>query len=394
MTEFLIRKFIKNPDQVTNTHVRLSYGILASIVGILCNVSLFLIKFISGIVMSSLSVIADSFNNLSDAASNIISLIGVKMASRPADEEHPFGHGRIEYISALIVAFIILEVGFELFKESIGKIRNPQPTSFELVPFLILLVAIGVKLWMAVFNRTIGVRINSAVLTAASADSKNDVIVTSATIVVILLEHLFPALRIDGWAGVAVSVFVMYSGFGIAKDTVEPLIGVAEDPELCASICSLLEQYDGIIGTHDLVIHNYGPNRSMASIHAEVPSDANIEDAHEVIDRAEREVSAKLGITLVIHMDPVEIHNAHTNAVRTEVNDILASIDPRITFHDFRLVNGKNQINLIFDIVIPFDYSKEKQSELLKTIREKISKKDPRYQCVITCDKSFMKRQK
>ncbi|HUM85530.1 MAG TPA: cation diffusion facilitator family transporter [Lachnospiraceae bacterium] len=392
MTEFLIKKFIKNPDKTKDPDVRLHYGILASIVGILCNVSLFLVKFISGAVMGSLSVIADSFNNLSDAASNIISFIGVKMASRPADKEHPFGHGRIEYISALIVAFIIIEVGFELFKESIGKIKAPTATAFELVPFLILILSIGVKLWMAVFNRTVGSKINSSVLTAAAADSKNDVIVTSVTIIVILLEYIFPALRIDGWAGVAVSIFVMYSGFGIARDTIEPLIGGAEDPELCTQISELVESYDGIIGTHDLVVHNYGPNRSMASIHAEVPSDCNIEDAHEVIDRAEREVSGKLGITLVIHMDPVEIHNEHVQKVRSQVADVLKSVDDRITFHDFRMVNGKNQINLIFDIVVPFDYDKEKQGELLKKIRSGISQLDRRYQCVITCDKDYIRQ--
>lgn len=374
---------------MTDNGVRESYGIMASVVGIFCNVLLFAGKFTAGIFMRSIAVTADSFNNLSDAASNVISLIGVKMASRPADEEHPFGHGRIEYISALVVAFIILEVGFSLFKEAIGKIQSPEEISFNLVLFLLLGASVLVKLWMGIFNRTIGKKIDSKVLIAAATDSIGDVAVTGITMAVILISCFFH-VNIDGWAGIAVSLVVMYAGFSVAKDTIEPLIGMSEDPELCRQITDLVGSYDGIVGTHDLIVHNYGPNRSMASVHAEVPNDVSIEVSHEIIDRAEREVSRKLGILLVIHMDPVETKDEKTLKAKTQVAAILKNIDPELSFHDFRMVNGQRQINLIFDIVEPFSYNKDKSTELLRNIRKQMKDIDRRYTCVITVDRSFV----
>jgi len=392
MTKLLIRKFIKNPEDVTNNDVRTRYGIMASIVGIFCNVLLFAGKFVAGFIMHSIAVTADSFNNLSDAASNIISLVGVKMASRPADEEHPFGHGRIEYISALVVAFIILEVGFSLLKEAVGKIRTPEEISFDLVLFIILGVSVLVKLWMGVFNGKIGRKISSKVLIAAATDSIGDVVVTGITMVSILVDH-FIGINIDGWAGVVVSLVVMYAGFSVAKDTIEPLIGESEDPEMCRQIAEMVGSYDGIVGTHDLIVHNYGPNRSMASIHAEVPNDVSIEVSHEIIDRAEKEVSKKLGIVLVIHMDPVETKDEKTLAAKSQVAGVLKNIDAELSFHDFRMVNGQRQINLIFDLVTPFVYDKEKTAGLLHNIRRQMKDIDKRYECVITVDRSFVQEE-
>ena len=389
MTDFLVRKFVKNYEQTEDVQVRTSYGVLSSIVGIFCNVLLFAAKFLIGVLMHSISVMADGFNNLSDAASSIISFIGVKMAEKPADEEHPFGHGRIEYIAALVVAFLVIEVGLSFLKSSIGKLKNPEEITFELIPFLILILSIGVKLWLAYFNTKLGKKIASKVMMATAADSMGDVITTSATILSILV-CTFTGYNIDAIAGLVVSLIVMWAGVGIAKDTLEPLIGQAADPELAAKIKKEVESYDGITGTHDLIVHDYGPNRSMASIHAEVPRDVDIEASHEIIDRIEREVSKKLGIFLVIHMDPVEVRDERVLAVKDTVQKILYELDPEVTFHDFRMVWGEKRINLIFDVLVPFAYDKEKQKNLEKQICERITERDSRYQCVITVEKSFV----
>ena len=389
MTDFLVRKFVKNYEQTVDVQVRTSYGVLSSIVGIFCNVLLFAAKFLIGVLMHRISVMADGFNNLSDAASSIISFIGVQMAEKPADEEHPFGHGRIEYIAALVVAFLVIEVGLSFLKSSIGKLKNPEEITFELIPFLILILSIGVKLWLAYFNTKLGKKIASKVMMATAADSMGDVITTSATILSILV-CTFTGYNIDAIAGLVVSLIVMWAGVGIAKDTLEPLIGQAADPELAAKIKQEVESYDGITGTHDLIVHDYGPNRSMASIHAEVPRDVDIEASHEIIDRIEREVSKKLGIFLVIHMDPVEVRDERVLAVKDTVQKILYELDPEVTFHDFRMVWGEKRINLIFDVLVPFAYDKEKQKNLEKQICERITERDSRYQCVITVEKSFV----
>ena len=306
MTEFLVRHFVKDYQSVEKSAVRTAYGVLASIVGILCNVCLFLVKFVVGLLVNSVSVTADAFNNLSDAASSVISFVGVKMAGKPADKEHPFGHGRIEYIAALIVSFLVLEVGFTFLKDSISKIRHPEMLNFQLVSVVILILSIGVKLWLGIFNRQLGKRIDSKVMMAVFADSMGDVITTSVAILSLVIFRL-TGINIDGIVGIGVALVVMWAGVGIARDTLEPLIGEAIDPEEYDKVKRFVERYDGIEGTHDLIIHNYGPNQSMASIHAEVPNDVNIENAHELIDRIERDAVEELGILLVIHMDPIEM---------------------------------------------------------------------------------------
>lgn len=389
MTEYLVRRFVKNYKDTENIQVRTAYGVLSSIVGILCNVFLFGAKITIGVLMHSISVMADGFNNLSDAASSIISFIGVKMAEKPADEEHPFGHGRIEYIAALVVSFLVIEVGITFFKSSAEKLRNPEEITFELVPFLILVLSVGVKLWMAFFNRKLGKRIDSKVMLATSADSMGDVITTSTTILSILV-CTFVGWNIDAAAGLIVSLIVIWAGIGIARYTLEPLIGQAGDPELAKKIRQEVESYRGIEGTHDLIVHNYGPNRSMASIHAEVPRDVDIEVSHEIIDRIEREVTKKLGVFLVIHMDPVEVRDERVLAVKEKLGQVLKELDEEATFHDFRMVWGEKRINLIFDVMVPFSYDKDQQKKLEEQISWRMARLDSRYQCIITIEKGYI----
>ena len=393
MTEFLIKHFIKDYKEVEKVSVRTAYGVLASIVGIFCNVFLFAVKFVVGFILNSVSVTADAFNNLSDAGSSIISFVGVKMAEKPADRDHPFGHGRIEYIAALVVSFLVLEVGFTFLKDSIGKIRTPEALNFQTVSVAILIVSIAVKLWLGLFNRKLGERINSKVMMAVFTDSMGDVITTGATILSLIFFRL-TGINIDGIVGVGVALVVMWAGVGIARDTLEPLIGEAIDPEVYKEIKSFVESYDGIEGTHDLLVHNYGPGRSMASIHAEVPNDVDIEQSHEIIDRIEREAAKKLGIFLVIHMDPVEMKDQRVLQVRDRAVQILKELDPACSIHDFRMVHGENQINLIFDMVIPIEYDEEMRKELPQKLADRLKESDPRYECVITVEYDYVAKKK
>lgn len=389
MTEFLVRHFVKNHEDVEKVSVRTAYGVLASVVGIFCNVLLFVVKGTVGFFLHSVSVMADAFNNLSDAGSSVVGLVGVRMASKPADEEHPFGHGRIEYIAALVVSFLVLQVGFTFFKDSIRKIQNPEELKFQAVSVIILVLSIGVKLWMGMFNKKLGKKIDSKVMMATATDAMGDVVTTTATIASVLFFRI-TGINIDGIVGIGVSLVVMWAGIGIAKDTLEPLIGEAVAPEEYVRISRFVEKYEGIVGSHDLIVHNYGPGRSMASIHAEVPNDVDIEVSHEIIDRIERDAAKRLGIFLVIHMDPVETKDEHVLEVRHQVEQILDAVDSRVSIHDFRMVDGKEQINLIFDMVVPFEYSTQKQNELKMTLRKLLQMADKRYQCVITIERSYV----
>lgn len=389
MTEFLVRHFVKDYTDVEKISVRTAYGVLSSIVGIFCNVFLFIVKFVVGLVLHSVSVTADAFNNLSDAGSSIISFVGVKMAEKPADKDHPFGHGRIEYIAALIVSFLVLEVGFTFLKDSIAKIRTPEELNFQAVSVLILVLSVAVKLWLGLFNRKLGARINSKVMMAVFTDSMGDAVTTGATILSILFFGV-TGINIDGFVGVGVALVVMWAGVGIAKDTLEPLIGEAIDPEVYEQIKRFVEDYEGIQGTHDLIVHNYGPGRSMASIHAEVPNDVDIEQSHEIIDRIERDAAKKLGVFLVIHMDPVEMKDERVLGIRERAVHILKELDPTCSIHDFRVVHGEKQINLIFDMVIPIEYDEEKRSALPQHLTERLQKEDSRYRCVITVDYEYV----
>ena len=388
MTDFLVNKFIKDSANIESTEVRTRYGMLASVVGIFCNVLLFSVKLTIGLILSSLAVTADAFNNLSDAASSIISFIGVKMAGKPADAEHPFGHGRIEYIAALIVSFLVIEVGFTFFKSSISKILHPEEISFDLVPFVILILSILVKLWMAFFNNKLGKRIDSKVMLATAADSLGDVITTSATVLSIIICH-FTSINVDAIAGLIVSAIVIWSGISIAKDTLEPLIGERVPTELYQKITDIVESYDGIVGTHDLIVHNYGPNRSMATIHAEVPNDINIEVSHEIIDKIERDVKKDLNILLVIHMDPVEMRDEEVLSLREKTSRIVHALDPELNFHDFRVLKENEQRNLIFDLVIPDSYSEKDANRVMHQLVSLLHEMDENVECIITLDRSF-----
>ena len=389
MTEFLVKRFVKDHEKIDKMSVRTAYGVLSSIVGIVCNVFLFFVKFAIGTIMNSISVVADGFNNLSDAGSSVISFIGVKMASKPADEEHPFGHGRMEYISALVVAFLVMEVGFTFLKDAIAKIREPQELQFHLVSTCILILSVGVKLWLGMFNKKLGTKIDSKVMLATAEDSMGDVLATSATIVSILVFKIF-GVNIDGFIGIGVSLVVMKAGFEIAKDTIEPLLGEAVPSDVYKRITEFVESFDGVVGTHDLIVHNYGPGRSMASVHAEVPNDVDIEISHEIIDRIEREAIHEIGIYLVIHMDPIEMRNEETIKARAILEEELKVLDPQCSLHDFRMVYGEKQINLIFDMVVPIHYDKEQRKHLCKQIRKTMQEKDERYQCVIVVESSYV----
>lgn len=387
-----MKHFVKDYNEVEKVSVRTAYGVLASFVGIFCNVFLFIVKFIVGLVLHSVSVSADAFNNLSDAGSSIISFVGVKMAEKPADKDHPFGHGRIEYIAALIVAFLVLEVGFTFLKDSIGKIRTPEQLQFQTVSVIILVLSIAVKLWLGLFNRKLGRKIDSKVMQAVFTDSMGDVITTSATVASLIFFRL-TGINIDGFVGAGVALVVMWAGVGIAKDTLEPLIGEAIDPDVYDEIKRFVESYEGIQGTHDLIVHNYGPGRSMASIHAEVPNDVDIEQSHEIIDRIEREAARELGLFLVIHMDPVEMKDKRVLKIRRQAVDILKELDPVCSLHDFRIVYGEHQINLIFDMVIPIDYDDKVKSELPVQMKRRLREIDPRYECVITVDYEYVAKE-
>lgn len=389
MTDLLVKLFVKDYKEYEKVSVRTAYGVLASVVGIFCNILLAIAKMVVGMILHSVSVTADAFNNLSDAGSSIIGLVGVKMAEKPADEDHPFGHGRIEYVAALVVAFLVIEVGFTFFKDSVSKIFHPQTLKFNLISIVILLVSILVKLWLGAFNRKLGKRIDSQVMMATAADATGDAITTSVTILSILFWK-WTGINIDGFAGVGVAVVVMWAGIGIAKDTLEPLIGEATTVEDYKRIKKFVEKYDGIVGSHDLIVHNYGPGRSMASIHAEVPNDVSIEVSHEIIDRIERDAQEELGIFLVIHMDPIETKDEEVLFIRRKTEQIVRELDEQTTLHDFRMVQGVEQINLVFDLVVPREYSEEKGQEILEQLTQKIQALDSRYQCVVTLEKSYI----
>lgn len=388
MTKFLVKHFVKRYEHVEEIEVRTAYGVLSGIVGIICNIILFIGKGIIGLMMHSVSILADAFNNLSDAGSSIISLVGVKMASKPADEEHPFGHGRIEYISALIVSFLVVQVGLTFFKDSVGKIMKPEQLKFQWISIIILLFSIGMKLWLGGFNRKLSKKIDSKVLQATATDSMGDAITTSVTVFSILFWKI-TGINIDGVVGLLVSGIVVWAGISIAKDTVEALIGPAPDKEVYRKITEFVEEYEGIEGTHDLIVHNYGPGKSMASIHAEVPNTSDIEVSHEVVDKIERDAQKYLGIFLVIHMDPIEIRDESILEIKDMANTKINEIDSKVSIHDFRVVEGKQRINLIFDMVVPYEYDKEKQNEVSNTLRKELQKVDNRYQCVIHVEKSY-----
>ena len=389
MTEFLVKHFVKQYEQTEKEEVRTSYGVLASMVGICCNILLFAAKLFIGLLVNSVSVMADAFNNLSDAASSIIGFIGVRMAGKPADDDHPFGHGRIEYISAFIVAFLVIQVGFSLFKSSVGKILHPEDMTFKWISVIILLLSIGVKFWLSAFNRKLGKRINSKVMLATAADAMGDVITTGAATLSLVIFGIW-GLNIDGITGLLVSLAVLFAGYSIAKDTLAPLIGEAIPPEVYKDISNFVESFDGILGTHDLIVHNYGPSKSMASIHAEVSASTDIAVSHAIVDRIEREAARKMGLLLVMHMDPVETDNERLNTYRKILEKVLFDVDVRLNFHDFRMVGKDKNVCLIFDLVVPREYKGSAVGKLKARISNEMRRRDPDCRCAITVENSYL----
>lgn len=385
MTKALIRLFIRDAENTRDARVRERYGVLSGAVGIACNVFLFILKVVIGLVTGSISIAADAFNNLSDGLSCMISIVGFKVSGKAPDEKHPFGYGRTEYIAGLVVAFIIVLVGFEFFKTSIDRILHPAPVAFSLVLVVILAISMLVKLWMGAFNVQIGRRIDSPVLMAAGQDSRNDVI-TTGVVILGMVAGQFTTLPVDGYVGVLVAAFIVWAGFGIARDTVAPLLGEAADPEIAKNIEKLVMESEYIVGVHDLIVHNYGAGRWLASLHAEVPSDSDFVAVHEVIDEAEKRVWQRTGVYLVIHMDPIDVNNEHVAALREQVDAVLRAIDENLSMHDFRVVDGARQINLIFDVVVPFSYDSDAKRDLMMTIRDKLKEIDYRYNPVVTFD--------
>ena len=392
ISQFLTEKFIKNHENISDEKTRNAYVYLGSIVGIICNLILSIIKITVGVISGSVSVMADGFNNLSDTASSVITMVGIKLANRPADKEHPFGHGRMEYLSALIVAFMVMLVGVQFIKSSLDRIMNPVPITFELIPFILLLLSLIVKLWLSRFNKYVGEKINSSALKAASVDALGDVF-TSSCVIISFIAAKFTTLPIDGYVGLLVSAAILYAGYSLVKDTISPLIGEAPDEELVKAIKEGVLSYDNIIGVHDLIIHNYGVGKCMASIHAEIPSNIDLITIHDIIDTAEREISEKLNIYLVIHMDPMCIHDDKVKAVKKDVQRTLMKFNCIKSMHDFRITEGENKINIIFDVEVDahnHDINTNNKEEKLKNqITEEIKKLNPLYDCVITVDKFF-----
>ena len=391
MIRLLIRRFVPDFEQVTNKKVRESYGILCGILGIICNIFLFLVKLCIGVLMSSMAIISDAFNNLSDMGSSFISIVGAKMSNMHADEEHPFGHGRIEYISALIVSFIIMFVGVELLKGSVEKIISPQKPILSTTLLIILALSMLVKVWMFYYNRYIGNKINSSVIKATARDSLNDVLATGA-VVISAFAGSISSLPIDGIVGAAVSVLVLHSGFQIAKDTIGLLLGSPPDPELVREINEMILAQEGIVGTHDLLLHDYGPGRMMASVHAEVPDDIDIVKIHEIIDRTEKEISKKLDVHTVIHMDPIAVNNERREALRQIVLSVVKGVNENFNIHDFRMTDGKQNINLIFDLEVPVGYKADEKENFVRIIKRELTQKDPRFSAVIEVDDVILTR--
>ncbi len=384
MTNFLVKTFIQNHEDVLSGNVRSAYGKLAGIVGIVCNIILFIAKLVAGTLFGSVSVTADAVNNLSDASSSIVTLIGFKLGEKPADKGHPFGHARLEYLSGLAVAVIILVIGVELVKTSIEKILHPDKVEFTVLTAVILILSIAVKLWMSMFNRTLGRKICSSTLEATAADCRNDVLSTGVVLLAGIVSVVFD-VNIDGFAGLAVAIFILISGIGIAKDTIDPILGAAPDESFVDYIRQKIESYDDILGMHDLYIHDYGPGRRFASCHVEIDKNLDPMYAHDLIDNIERRFFQEDCVQLVIHYDPVVTDDEELNTMKEVVLNRIHSIDPRLSIHDFRMVRGIDHTNLIFDMVIPSEYQCN-TIELTAQINEAVQMGDMKYYAVIDYD--------
>lgn len=387
MIELLAKWFIPHRDSMENGALRRAYGTLCGAVGIGLNILLFMGKFFAGQLSGSIAVTADAFNNLSDAGSSAVTLLGFRLAGKKPDTDHPFGHGRIEYISGLIVAGLILLMGVELAKSSFDKILHPEEVTFSALAVVILAVSVAVKLYMWFYNRRIGGKLRSAAMEATAMDSLSDAAATFAVLLATLIGK-WTGLAVDGYVGLLVALFILFSAYKAAKETLSPLLGQAPDPELVQRIRDIVAEHDTVVGIHDLVIHDYGPGRQMVSLHAEVPASGDILELHDVIDNIERELHEKLHVQAVIHMDPIITDDAEVDALRRQVAELARQVEPRMTVHDLRVVRGTTHTNLVFDAVLPLDAAIT-PAEAARRIREKVSELDGDYYAVVTVEHSF-----
>lgn len=385
MTEFLIKKFVKNREDVKNSQVIKHYGYLSGGIGIVSNALLSLVKIIIGLSINSIAVVADAVNNLSDVGSSVVAIVGFNISDKPADEEHPFGHARAEYLSALIIAVMVIVVGLKFLSTSFDRIRFPESIEFSYITFLILVISIGVKLWQAKVYVKIGNIINSKSLKAAALDSKSDVITTSVVAFSLISSQVI-SFPIDGYIGFLVSIFIIYNGFNIVREAIDPLLGEAADPELVKEIEEIVTSFVGINGVHDLMIHSYGKGRIIATIHAEVSDKMNIVKAHEVIDTVERVVLNELGVNLIIHMDPINYDDENIKGLFLILKDFVKDKDPRLSIHDFRVV-PHNEYEVLFDLVVPDDYKREKIDILVEEIKSMLFEKQGTDKILITIDR-------
>ena len=388
MIELLARLFIRGRDTLAPSALRQAYGQLCGVVGIGLNLLLFAVKFFAGTLSGSIAITADAFNNLSDAGSSLVTLLGFRLAGRKPDPEHPFGHGRMEYISGLVVAGLILLMGVELFKSSLKKILQPEAIVSSPLVLLILALSVAVKLYMFYYNRAIGKRIKSSAMTATATDSLSDAVSTTAVLVATLVAQ-FTGLNIDGWVGMLVALFILFSAYKAAKETLSPLLGQTPEPEFVEHIQQIVLSYPEVQNVHDLVVHDYGPGRVMISLHAEVPADGILLQLLDVIDNIEHRLQKELGCVAVIHMDPIVTNDAHTTALRQAVAEQVKTIDPRLTIHDFRIVPGPSHTNLIFDVVVPYDV-KLSGEQVRRRIGELVAQMDGNYFAVVQIDSSYV----
>lgn len=385
MSEAILKLFVKDYNNAEDPTVRSKCAVAAGWVCIACNILLCAVKFVIGIISGSIAIQADAANNLSDVGSSAGMIFGAKAAAKPADREHPYGHARLEYVVSLAIAFVILMVGVSLAKEAVDKIINPEPVDYSISMIAVLIISMGVKLWMGFFTSGVGKRIGSATMSAAAADSISDMAATGAILISAILGLLFN-INIDGYISVAAAAFVLYSGIGIIRDVISPLLGEAPSKETVDELRRLLLEYEGIIGLHDILIHSYGPGKTIASAHAEVRADCDLLETHEMIDRAEREVGERLGMLLTLHMDPIETDNEKLNSVRQSIADAISAIDPSLCFHDFRMVSGEKTTNLIFDIVVPSGTNEAQIEDIKHRVASAAHDIDEAYRCVITID--------
>lgn len=387
MISLLSRLFIADRENTSNPEVRKAYGVLCGGAGIALNILLFAGKFLAGFLSNSIAITADAFNNLSDAGSSLITLVGFQMAGQKPDPHHPFGHGRIEYLSGLFVSVAILIMAFELIQSSVDKILHPQPVIFNWLTIVILLVSIAVKLYMAFYNKSIGKKIDSAAMKATATDSLSDTLATTVVLAASLTAH-FTGLKIDGYCGILVGLFIFYAGYSAAKDTISPLLGQPPQPDFVKDVETIVMSYEHVQGIHDMVVHDYGPGRVMISLHAEVPADGNLLVLHDMIDNIEHRLHNELHCEAVIHMDPIITDDAQTNQLKGQLANLLHNNYPEIRFHDFRMVKGPTHTNIIFDIVVPFGY-KASDETVTDFLQKEIHRIDNTYFAVIQVDKAY-----